>query len=48
MDLDLVKAQDKVRSKNPKLKENSHAISMMEIIEEDPVADIERSSKKLK
>ena len=48
MDLDLVKAQDKVRSKNLKLKENSHAIGTMEIIEEDPVADIERSGKKLK
>ena len=48
MDLDLVEAQDRVRSKNPKLKENSHAIGMMEIIEEDPVADVERSSKKLK
>ena len=48
MDLDLVEAQDRVRLKNPKLKENSHVIGMMEIIEEDPVADIERSSKKLK
>ena len=48
MDLDLVEAQDRVRSKNPNLKENSHAISTIEIIEEDPVADVERSGKKLK
>ena len=48
MDLDLVEAQDRVRSKNPKSKENSRAIGTMEIIEEDPVADVERSSKKLK